>query len=235
MPAGTAAGNTPYWNGTTWVTNSSNIYNNGGNIGIGTATPVASAALEINSTTGALLLPRLTKLERDALSPAIGMLIYNTTDRKFQGYSAMYTSNASNLLTSGDWCTNVARGQSFQPTVTANLKIVEVAIGYINIPGTWTLNIYAGAGLGGALLGTQSINISSVGVLSVTLNAPITLTAGQSYTFNFVSTGGANACFGVRSPQTYPDGDMYIDNVVSGIFDLVFTIYLDIPVWVDLH
>jgi hypothetical protein len=36
---GALAGNTPYWNGTSWVTNSSNIFNNGGNVGIGTTTP----------------------------------------------------------------------------------------------------------------------------------------------------------------------------------------------------
>ena len=36
---GTIAGNTPYWNGTSWITNSSNIFNNGGNVGIGTASP----------------------------------------------------------------------------------------------------------------------------------------------------------------------------------------------------
>ena len=36
---GSAAGNTPYWNGSSWVTNSSTIFNNGGNIGIGTTSP----------------------------------------------------------------------------------------------------------------------------------------------------------------------------------------------------
>ncbi|MBX7108517.1 MAG: hypothetical protein K1X61_07720 [Chitinophagales bacterium] len=36
---GTAEGNTPYWDGTSWVTSSSNIYNNGSNVGIGVATP----------------------------------------------------------------------------------------------------------------------------------------------------------------------------------------------------
>jgi hypothetical protein len=39
LPNGAAAGNTPYWNGTAWVTNSSNIFNNGGNVGIGTIAP----------------------------------------------------------------------------------------------------------------------------------------------------------------------------------------------------
>lgn len=41
LPNGTAAGNTPYWNGSTWVVNSSNIYNNGGSVGIG-VTPTAT-------------------------------------------------------------------------------------------------------------------------------------------------------------------------------------------------
>ena len=39
LTSGSAAGNTPFWNGSTWVTNSSNIFNNGENIGIGTAIP----------------------------------------------------------------------------------------------------------------------------------------------------------------------------------------------------
>jgi hypothetical protein len=39
--AGTAAGNTPFWNGATWIVNSSNIYNNGAKVGIGTNNPFA--------------------------------------------------------------------------------------------------------------------------------------------------------------------------------------------------
>ncbi len=40
LPQGTAAGNTLYWNGTSWI-NNGNIFNNGGNVGIGTTTPIA--------------------------------------------------------------------------------------------------------------------------------------------------------------------------------------------------
>ena len=43
---GTAAGNTPYWNGTSWVTNSSNLFNNGANIGIGTNSPVTKLEIK---------------------------------------------------------------------------------------------------------------------------------------------------------------------------------------------
>lgn len=48
LPNGSAAGNTTYWNGTEWVTTSSNIYNNGGNVGIGTTNPTAT--LEVQGT-----------------------------------------------------------------------------------------------------------------------------------------------------------------------------------------
>ncbi|MFN8300235.1 MAG: hypothetical protein U0T75_14120 [Chitinophagales bacterium] len=50
LPDGTAAGNTPYWDGTQWVVSSANIYNNGGNIGIGTTTPDAALDIEQAST-----------------------------------------------------------------------------------------------------------------------------------------------------------------------------------------
>ncbi|WP_305070387.1 tail fiber domain-containing protein [Flavobacterium anseongense] len=47
---GTVAGNTPYWDGTSWLVNSNNIFNNGANVGIGTTTPTSK--LHVKSTTG---------------------------------------------------------------------------------------------------------------------------------------------------------------------------------------
>ena len=57
-------------------------------IGVRTTTPAASAAFEIAGTTGALLLPRLTTTQRDALTAVNGMVIYNTTTTTIQGYVA---------------------------------------------------------------------------------------------------------------------------------------------------
>ncbi len=51
-------------------------------IGIGTNTPAASAALEVSSTTNnkGILIPRLTGTQKDAIvSPAEGLLVYQTT------------------------------------------------------------------------------------------------------------------------------------------------------------
>lgn len=61
LPNGSAAGNTPYWNGVTWVVNSSNIYNNGANIGIGTTVP--QAKLQVSGTAKFLYDSNYTKID----------------------------------------------------------------------------------------------------------------------------------------------------------------------------
>ena len=53
-------------------------------VGIGTASP--QGALDVNSTTGALIVPRMTTTERNALTPVNGMIIYNTTTDQFNFY-----------------------------------------------------------------------------------------------------------------------------------------------------
>ncbi len=59
-----------------------------GGVGIGTTTPAASAALEIQSTSKGLLPPRLSQAQRDAIaSPATGLTIYNTTTNKLNTWN----------------------------------------------------------------------------------------------------------------------------------------------------
>lgn len=58
------------------------------NIGMGTNTPNASAKLDITSTTGSLLIPRMTTAQRNALAAVNGMGIYNTTTNQFEKYEA---------------------------------------------------------------------------------------------------------------------------------------------------
>lgn len=55
---------------------------------IGTATPNASAAFEVNSTTQGVLLPRLTEVQIAAIAnPAEGLLVYNTTAKDLAYYN----------------------------------------------------------------------------------------------------------------------------------------------------
>ena len=50
-------------------------------VGINTNTPDASSVLEIKSTTGGILIPRMTEAQRDAIAlPASGLMIYQTDE-----------------------------------------------------------------------------------------------------------------------------------------------------------
>ena len=56
-------------------------------VGIGTNSVDSGATLEVDGTTGGILFPRLSTTNRDALTPTNGLVIYNTTTSKFQGYA----------------------------------------------------------------------------------------------------------------------------------------------------
>ena len=50
-------------------------------VGLNTITPDASSALDIESTTGGILIPRLSESQRDAIAlPATGLMIYQTNE-----------------------------------------------------------------------------------------------------------------------------------------------------------
>jgi len=53
-------------------------------VGINNENPDASAALDITSTTGGLLVPRMTETQRDAISAAKGLVLFNTTTNTLQ-------------------------------------------------------------------------------------------------------------------------------------------------------
>ncbi|NRR91307.1 hypothetical protein HSX10_06995 [Winogradskyella undariae] len=62
-------------------------------VGIGTENPDASSILELQSTEGGLLLPRMTTTERDLIaSPAEGLTIYNTTTESLEVFELSSTS-----------------------------------------------------------------------------------------------------------------------------------------------
>lgn len=65
-----------------------------GTVGIGTSSPNASSIIDATSTTKGFLPPRMTTTQRNAIvSPAAGLIIYNTTDNKHQGYNGTSWNN----------------------------------------------------------------------------------------------------------------------------------------------
>ena len=64
------------------------IYAQNVGISVDGSTPDNSAMLDIKSTIHGILIPRLSDAQRNAiLSPATGLLIYNTTTNKFNFYN----------------------------------------------------------------------------------------------------------------------------------------------------
>lgn len=65
------------------LTSTSNIFDNGTSVGIGTASPAASALLHVNSTSKGVLFPQVSidslKDVTSIASPANGLVVYNTT------------------------------------------------------------------------------------------------------------------------------------------------------------
>ncbi|MEI7472110.1 MAG: fibrobacter succinogenes major paralogous domain-containing protein [Chitinophagaceae bacterium] len=75
-------------------------------VGIGTATPDASAKLDASSITKGFLPPRMTTTQRDAIaSPAAGLIIFNTT------------TNGVEIKTSLGWISLSASSADALPTI----------------------------------------------------------------------------------------------------------------------
>lgn len=69
-----------------WTKSGSNISYSAGSVGVG-ATPSASSALEISSTTKGFLPPRMTTVQRNSISsPANGLIVYDTTESDLYVY-----------------------------------------------------------------------------------------------------------------------------------------------------
>ena len=80
-------------------------------VGINTNTPDTSSALDIVSTSGGVLIPRLTKIQKDAIeSPTVGLMIYQTDE-----ISGFYYYDDSNWV--------LFSNQVSQPSVDYNNQV----------------------------------------------------------------------------------------------------------------
>jgi hypothetical protein len=51
-------------------------------VGINTSSPNPSSLLDLSRTTKGFLSPRMTKAQRDGITPVAGLMVYNTTTIK---------------------------------------------------------------------------------------------------------------------------------------------------------
>lgn len=99
------------------------IYDNGTSVSIGNASPTASTAFELNSTTKAILLTRLTSGQWAALTRIPGMMSYNSSKNLFNIYTN-YSGGISEQIV-----TNLSDGTGSQYTrwATGN-QLVDAVI-----------------------------------------------------------------------------------------------------------
>lgn len=177
-----------------------NTFPANGSVGIGTATPVASSILEIKSTTKGVLLPRMTKTQRDAIaSPATGLLIFQTDNTKGLYY---YSGSAWTSV-------NNVRGLT-------NNAFIGLNAGAQNSGGTGNI------GIGKAVLRTNTDRIENIAIGdSSQTNTGDGSIGNQAYyntsvgskTLRYNTTGAHNAVVGAYSLYNNIAGN---DNAVLG-------------------
>jgi len=182
-------------------------------VGIGTSSPDASAALDITSTTKGLLIPRMTNAQRLAIaSPVAGLQVFVTD---FDGGSFMFYDGTK-------WGT-----LSFTKTIPDAPTISGVAPGNTEAIISFTapssnggsaITSYTATSNPGAITGT----VSQEGSGDITVTG---LTNGTGYTFtvnatNTIGTSAASAASSSVVPVVSPPqvGDFYQGGVVFHLF-----------------
>lgn len=200
-------------------------------VGINTIAPDPSAILDITSTTGGVLLPRMTTAQRDAIAtPKVGLAIYNTTLNKFQGFADTgfaqvldQSQNAANGAVSAPPLTTV--GQNFVVGVTGVLtRITVVKIDFGSVNATLVVN---GSN-------TTSCTLTS-GLNVITLSNPLTISNGLACNFvlNTVTPITLQIFPGFN---VYPAGSP-IGIGISSAADLYFQTFVEVSVldWQNLN
>lgn len=168
-------------------------------VGIGTTNPHTSSILDINSATQGLLVPRLTTIERNAISaPANGLMIYNTTISCFEFFNGITWQSLCNT--------------SVEPTISsipcnAPFTVTPSGNGVAGLPYNKTVSIPYLGGNGASY--SEGAPIASTGVTGLTA----TLNAGT------LATGSGNFVFTISGT---PDPFVSISNTASAIFNFSF-------------
>jgi hypothetical protein len=159
-------------------------------VGINTNTPNPGAALEVESTTGGVLLPRVTTAQRDAMTVEPGTMIYNTDARKFQGY---YSEDVFTLEEATSNSGSIQVGSYTEPNPPFNQLYFEPTMDlYLPTGGTLdTLSFWVDGLVNGTSFDVElrilDMNFSSCGSGTVLASQMLTITQTGKHTVGFPS------------------------------------------------
>ncbi len=168
-----------------WKVNGDSIYTLYRNTGVGTASPNASAVLDVTSTNKGVLLPRVAlqaaNVATPVVSPAHTLLVYNTA-----------TAGAGNNM--------VTPGHYFWDTLTVSWKRLNPELWKVNGDSIYTL--YRNTGIGttspnaSAVLDVTSTNkgvlLPRVALQATNIAAPVVSPAHSLLVFNTATAGAGN-------------------------------------------
>ena len=199
ISAGTQTGNTPYWNGTTWVTSSSNIFNNGGNVGIGTTTP--STKFDVIGTS--TFIGTNSIFSKTDWSPSdktvLSCELFGITGAPQYRFFSSLNSNYSDI--GQDSLGNFVVEQNDNPTIVVNLN-GNVGIGtttplnklsVVADSDTWAANFFGQSTSDMVRIGTSFGGVATIGANN---------NAGSAWTNLAINPGGGNVGIGTSTPTT---------------------------------
>ena len=192
------------------------VQQSNGAIGIGNAAPGASAILDITSTTKGMLVPRMTKAQRNAVvAPATGLLLYQTDDvNGFYYYSNGWKSlrgiDSANIFMGAHAGDSV--GNTYGNTAFGNNSLQVITTGNNNTAvGSQTLNDntvgFENAAFGAGALPVNTIGNYNSGLGNASLNNNISgnYNTGAGYWSLFFQNGDNNSALGF-SAGDYTNG-----------------------------
>jgi hypothetical protein len=166
---GTAAGNTPYWDGTQWVLSSNNLYNNGGNIGIGNNT-----SLEKLHVSGNIMLSGSIKAENAtqdiSLIPGANANINASNKRIKNVASVVDSSDAVNAIAIQSQ--QLTFGNALGSTNAYSLSLIPAPTAYV---AGMMLTFKANA----ANTGAATLNVNNLGTVALKKNVTNDLATGD--------------------------------------------------------
>lgn len=210
-------------------------------VGIGTTTPNASAALDVTSTTQGFLFPRMTAAQLNAITtPVQGLMVYctncgaNGEAQIYNGAAWVNLVGGTRILPLGVVSTINCGSATITGTLTSGMAASGVSV---SVP-------YTGGNAG--TYGAQSVSSSGVVGLTATLSAgtlangagsvsyTITGTPTTSGTASFAITVGGQSCtftVSVAAAPQYPAGTVNCAGATAAIVNV--TNPITGKIWMD--
>lgn len=200
-------------------------------VGLGTYSPVASAKLDIRSTTKGLMIPKMTQTQMTLIaSPAVGLLVFNSTANSFYYYNGsawtMLLASSAGMLKDTDSDTKIeveknADEDIIRFTLAGSEKMTLIG-NRLEMPKTGTQNLFIGMWAGKAnttgylntALGDSSLRYNTTGYYNTAAghgslwqnNTGTRNTAFGMNSLTFNATGNRNCAFGALSLSQNTEG-----------------------------